>query len=238
MGNAAAQSHKYSTCDDWSEPVEVKVNVYDLVNNDKLYKVGLGIHHSGIEIFGYEWSFGGGTNLDENVTGVFAIWPRTATPNMRTTVLLGTCAVTPELLDQCLKEMQREWTAMSYDLLTRNCNHFSEAFARRLGFTNFPGWVNRAAKMSSALIPKSLLHCVMQQLIPPTPEAEDQLEGAPAPNQIEEPPGAEEQMPIPDDLEGLTVRQLQTIMHVHHISWDQCVEREDLVAAIRCHQQK
>uniref|UniRef100_A0A7S3YI01 UBX domain-containing protein n=2 Tax=Lotharella globosa TaxID=91324 RepID=A0A7S3YI01_9EUKA len=40
--------------------------------------------------------------------------------------------------------------AKSYDLLAKNCNHFSELFCLKLGVT-FPNWVNRMAKMGAMM---------------------------------------------------------------------------------------
>ena len=206
------------------------VNVYDLVNTERLAKLGLGIHHSGIQILDSEWSFGGG-GPEDDVTGVFAIFPKTATPDFRESIVLGTCDVSLDQLQDCLRELQAEWRANTYDLLTRNCNHFSETLAKRLGFTNFPGWVNRAARISNTLIPKSLLQCVMQQIL--VPSGQDAPESPP---QIEQP--TEERMPIPSNLEELTARQLRTIMYVYNINWEGCLEKEDLVLAIQRWQQQ
>jgi len=230
MGNSGPQTRSYSPCADAAEgvpPVEVYVNIYDLCNNEKMVKVGFGLHHSGIELFGYEWSFGGG-EVPDGRTGVFAILPKTATPNLRASVLLGTCDLTPDQLHACISDLEDEWPMNSYDILARNCNHFSEAFARRLGFTNFPGWVNRAARLGNAVVPRSLLSCIMQQVVPPNAEEylpEPPRHIGPA---LTEPPTME----IPADLSALTARQLQTILFVHGLAWDDCVEKADLVAAV------
>ena len=41
----------------------------------------------------------------------------------------------------------------SYDLLARNCNHFSDALCQRLCAKRIPGWVNRAARVGQSVRP-------------------------------------------------------------------------------------
>ncbi|CAE7283269.1 unnamed protein product [Symbiodinium sp. CCMP2592] len=38
-----------------------------------------------------------------------------------------------------------------YDLLRRNCCHFADDFARRLGVGGIPGWVMRLAKVGAGV---------------------------------------------------------------------------------------
>jgi len=47
-----------------------------------------------------------------------------------------------------LSDLRPIFPAAQYDLVSRNCNHFSELFVTRLGKT-FPAWVNRAAKLGN-----------------------------------------------------------------------------------------
>ncbi|RRT54165.1 hypothetical protein B296_00037709 [Ensete ventricosum] len=51
-------------------------------------------------------------------------------------------------VNKILKELIRAWTGDSYDPLSKNCNHFCDAFCEKLGFRvvlHFLGWVNRFA---------------------------------------------------------------------------------------------
>ncbi len=55
-----------------------------------------------------------------------------------------------------------EWHGTSYELLTRNCNHFAGAFLRELCGDNarLPNWINRAAWLGDGvqrLVPQSVL---------------------------------------------------------------------------------
>eukprot|EP00906_Rhabdomonas_costata_P008376 RCo011949 len=168
------------------ETLEVKLNVYDLTSNEHLSRMGFGIYHSGIVIYNYEFGFGGSSVVtDESVPGIFTIPPGTATPNLKVTLLLGHSVLTRQQVSDLLAILKREWPACSYHVLKRNCNHFSEAFAERLGVGKaFPAWVNRAARFGNALLPDALLERILEQLAPPpAPPAppEPMLRQAPPP---------------------------------------------------------
>ena len=54
----------------------ISLNVYDLVEqNSWVYWCGVGIYHSGVEVHGVEYAYGG---HDEDAPGVFATAPREA----------------------------------------------------------------------------------------------------------------------------------------------------------------
>jgi len=44
-----------------------------------------------------------------------------------------------------------EYPGDDYDLLRRNCCHFADDFARRLGCGGIPGWVHRLARIGAQL---------------------------------------------------------------------------------------
>ncbi|GAU24623.1 hypothetical protein TSUD_289860 [Trifolium subterraneum] len=48
-------------------------------------------------------------------------------------------------VNQIIRELSREWPGNSYDLLSKNCNHFCDEFCERLAVPKLPGWVNRFA---------------------------------------------------------------------------------------------
>ncbi|KAN0065072.1 hypothetical protein ACQY0O_001567 [Thecaphora frezii] len=52
------------------------------------------------------------------------------------------------------------WTGTAYDLLSNNCNHFTQAACQRLIGANLPAWINRSAALGKSVVwavPKSLL---------------------------------------------------------------------------------
>ena len=146
-------------------PNEIILNVYFLGEPtdqlthrlSKLGNVGLGLYHSGIEINGVEWSYGGDPN--NHGTGVFATPPLTIQGAMYyQSYLIGTYDDSKKL-NQVLNEVKREFIASEYSLIGQNCNHFSEEFCKRLLGKRIPSYINRLARMGSwvnFLLPQSL----------------------------------------------------------------------------------
>jgi len=151
--------------------VKVLVNVYDLHHaNNYAYYVGFGIFHSGVEIDGKEYSFGG---HEFSYTGVFDIPPRTAfgakfryfLPHQ----LLGEIEITPRELHRIIDQISEEFPGNSYHPLTRNCNTFSNELCMRLLKVGIPAYINRLANMGSTfscIIPQSGLQLL--GIVPPT----------------------------------------------------------------------
>eukprot|EP01012_Entosiphon_sulcatum_P040278 TRINITY_DN53930_c0_g1_i1.p1 TRINITY_DN53930_c0_g1~~TRINITY_DN53930_c0_g1_i1.p1 ORF type:complete len:245 (+),score=37.40 TRINITY_DN53930_c0_g1_i1:22-735(+) len=232
MGNNLPQSHHYLTAPEGQpkRPVPVYLNVYDLGGSKKMDTIGIGIYHTGIEVYGVEFAFGGGQQYDPDVTGVFALHPHTACPGFRMSIALGQTTVTQQQLAWFLKGLEREWPASSYDLLKRNCNHFSEALAQKLGVT-VPAWVNRAARLGDMLIPRSVLEAALRMLAPPAPVEDNPCTTCDCKGDDEEAEAVSSK--IPDDLSTLSVRQLKTLLYIHGMDWEDCVERADLESRLR-----
>lgn len=89
------------------------------------------------QVFGdEEWSFG----FCEQGSGVFSC-PATKNPmyTFRETIKLGKTSFSIFKVNQILRELSREWPGHSYDLLSKNCNHFCDEFCERLGVPKLPG---------------------------------------------------------------------------------------------------
>lgn len=144
---------------------KVILHVYDVTNSDsektnntilqinRIFKdrIGVGgIFHSAIQVYGdEEWSFG----YCENGSGVFNC-PPTRNPmyTYRESIILGETDLTSFIVNQILRQLSREWVGSSYDLLSRNCNHFCDDFSERLGGLKLPAWVNRFANAGDAAL--------------------------------------------------------------------------------------
>ncbi|KAI7897187.1 PPPDE putative peptidase domain-containing protein [Mucor mucedo] len=62
---------------------------------------------------------------------------------------MGYTELTQKQVDKVLQDISKEYVGTSYNLLTRNCNHFSEELCKSLTGKTAPGWVNRAAKLGT-----------------------------------------------------------------------------------------
>lgn len=142
---------------------EVVLHVYDVTNSgsektnntilqiNRIFKdrIGLGgVFHSAVQVYGEEeWSFG----YCENGTGVFSCPPgKNPMYTYRECIILGETNCSILKVNQILRELRREWPGDAYDLLSKNCNHFCNAFCERLGVPKVPGWVNRFANAGDA----------------------------------------------------------------------------------------
>ncbi|GAA0154476.1 cysteine protease [Lithospermum erythrorhizon] len=137
---------------------EVILHIYDVTNSgsdktnntilqiNKIFKDGIGlggIFHSAVQVYTEdEWSFG----FCEQGTGVFNC-PAGTNPmyTYRERLVLGRTDCAISQVRQILRELSGEWPGHSYDLLSKNCNHFCDNFCERLGVPKLPGWVNRFA---------------------------------------------------------------------------------------------
>uniref|UniRef100_A0A0E0MA42 PPPDE domain-containing protein n=1 Tax=Oryza punctata TaxID=4537 RepID=A0A0E0MA42_ORYPU len=144
---------------------EVVLHVYDVTNSDsektnntilqinRIFKdrIGLGgIFHSAVQVYGEEeWSFG----FCENGSGVFSC-PIGKNPmyTYRECIVLGETECSIATVNRILRELSREWPGHSYDLLSRNCNHFCDVLCERLGVPKLPGWVNRFANAGDTAV--------------------------------------------------------------------------------------
>lgn len=144
---------------------EVRLHIYDVTNSgsdktnstivqiNKIFKDGIGlggIFHSAVQVYGEEeWSFG----FCEQGSGVFSC-PSGKNPmyTYRESMVLGRTNFSKLKVNQILQELSREWPGSSYDLLSKNCNHFCDEFCEKLGVQKLPGWVNRFANAGDAAI--------------------------------------------------------------------------------------
>lgn len=126
----------------------VLLNVYQAPGTTQM--PGFGIYHTGVQIGSTEYSFGGSP---ESVgCGIAEQTPKVTPPGSQwvffQTVDLGKTTMTERQVMTVLSGLRPLFPANQYNLVNKNCNHFSELFVTRLGRA-FPGWVNRAAKLGN-----------------------------------------------------------------------------------------
>jgi hypothetical protein len=134
---------------------KVFLNVYDLSPvNDYLYFAGLGLHHSGVEIMGSEYSFASGA-------GIFESSPKFAPgARFREQIELGSYDGGQAELKKALGILRDDFGPDDYNLIRKNCNHFANALILKLMNKPLPGHVNRLADIGmcfSCLLPRKLL---------------------------------------------------------------------------------
>ncbi|KAI8137350.1 PPPDE putative peptidase domain-containing protein [Fennellomyces sp. T-0311] len=136
-----------------TDKLKVLINVYDMLEPSALtnigYALGVGIYHSGIEVGGREYCFGG--HEYENLTGVFAVEPKIGPPGVlyKQSIPMGYTDLSEHEIAQILQTISHEFGGTTYNLLTRNCNHFTDDLCKRLTGKAAPGWINRAAKLGT-----------------------------------------------------------------------------------------
>ena len=131
------------------------LNIYDLSPaNDCLYPVGFGLHHSGVEINGVEYSFASGA-------GIFESDPKEAAgAKYRESIELGAFEGGSSELRMVVADLRSDFGPDSYNLLTKNCNHFAAALVWSLLRRPIPSYVNRLAYVGSCfscLLPSRML---------------------------------------------------------------------------------
>lgn len=134
---------------------KVTLNLYDLSPaNEYLYALGLGLHHSGIEILGTEYSFASGV-------GIFEAPPKTAGGAIyRESIELGYTQGGSTEVKRVLDELKQEFAPDKYNLIKKNCNHFANALAYSLLNKKIPSHINRLANIGSCMsciLPKQML---------------------------------------------------------------------------------
>lgn len=130
----------------------VIVNVYDMHwSNEYISSLGIGVYHTGVEVFGIEYAFGG---HPFPISGIFEIAPRDVEElgdqmKFKETLIVGTTDFTPSDIKCIVELLGQQFRGDQYHLLNKNCNHFSAAFLQELCGKELPSWVNRLAAVSS-----------------------------------------------------------------------------------------
>ena len=114
-----------------------------------------GLYHTGVEVDGKEYAYG--ANDRAGATGMYSLDPRAAAAvcghRHRAAVDLGAFDVSAAQRRVMFSELEQIWMGDKYDLLTRNCNHFSAAMCEGLGIARErPRYTNRLAGFGAVLI--------------------------------------------------------------------------------------
>ncbi|KAH9597110.1 PPPDE putative peptidase domain [Trypanosoma melophagium] len=154
--------------------VPVRLNVYSLLEQNRtLGKLGLGVYHCGVVVYGFEWGYG--ETIDPtNASGLFHVCPGEAAGTLHRTLFLGVTTLSPQQVDTILHRLENEWRSEEYHILNHNCNHFAQRFCDLLSTTQklkIPQWCNRAARVCSRIVPKRLASYVHRLIDEEPPKA-------------------------------------------------------------------
>ena len=136
-----------------SRVLDVYVNIYNLQENQSmLNSIGLGTHHSGVQVGEYEYYF--------STAGICRATARREEFGVFHERILFGSIESQGKVNEVLNALRAsgEWVGTEYNLCHRNCNHFSEAFTKSLfprTEVNLPPWLNRVASWGSWLYPSS-----------------------------------------------------------------------------------
>ncbi|KAL6509524.1 hypothetical protein OROGR_022834 [Orobanche gracilis] len=124
----------------------VYLNVYDLTPiNGYAYWLGLGIYHSGVQVHGVEYAFGAHEN---STTGIFEVEPKHCPGfTFRKSILIGRSDLDLKDFRALMEKLAEEYSGNTYNLITKNCNHFCNDVCLRLTGKSIPRWVNRLARL-------------------------------------------------------------------------------------------
>ncbi|KAG6472493.1 deSI-like protein At4g17486 [Zingiber officinale] len=124
----------------------VYLNVYDLTPmNGYAYWLGLGVYHSGVQVHGVEYAYGA---HEHPTTGIFEGEPRQC-PGFafRKAILIGRTDLGSREVRALMADMAADYSGDTYNLISKNCNHFCDDACLRLTGNHIPKWVNRLAKI-------------------------------------------------------------------------------------------
>ncbi|KAI4376189.1 hypothetical protein MLD38_013979 [Melastoma candidum] len=146
--------------------VPVYLNVYDLTPiNGYAYWVGLGIYHSGVQVHGVEYGFGA---HDHSTTGIFEVEPRRCPGfTFRKSILIGRTDLGPREVRAFMEKLAEEYSGNTYNLITKNCNHFCNDACVRLTRKPIPRWINRLARLGffcNCVLPAGLNETKIRQV--------------------------------------------------------------------------
>ncbi|KAI3777733.1 hypothetical protein L1987_47535 [Smallanthus sonchifolius] len=138
--------------------VPVYLNVYDLTSmNGYAYWLGLGVYHSGVQVHGVEYAFG---CHEQATTGIFEGEPKQCEGfTFRKQILIGWTEMNLREVRGIMEDLAGDYKGISYNLITRNCNHFCKDVCVRLTGNSIPSWINRLARIGflcNCIIPASV----------------------------------------------------------------------------------
>ncbi|CAG2105609.1 unnamed protein product [Medioppia subpectinata] len=119
----------------------VTLHIYEVPDANQyinIFSQDLGVFHTGVEVYGKEYSFGGHPH---DFSGIFVTPPKdirslsvSDTFKYKESKLIGYTELTEDSIQQIVTQMgAQEFRGKDYNLIRKNCNDFSNAFCKPLG---------------------------------------------------------------------------------------------------------
>lgn len=100
-------------------------------------------------VHGVEYAFGA---HEHPTTGIFEVEPKQCPGfTFRKSILVGRTDLGPKDVRTFMEKLAEEYSGNTYNLITRNCNHFCNDVCNRLTGKPIPRWVNRLARLGKKL---------------------------------------------------------------------------------------
>jgi hypothetical protein len=138
----------------WPEESTNKATVR--INNVARYWCLGGYYHGAIEVYGDEYSYA----YTRKGSGVYKCLPKdNPLYTFRETIVLGKTTVSRSEASRIMEAFKRNWNGLEYSMKDKNCNHFCDEVAMKLGVQRPPGWLNRFAVAAATLfsLPSTVL---------------------------------------------------------------------------------
>jgi hypothetical protein len=182
----SSSSFKHATPQTFEDGIPVYVHIYDVSQEENIQKINRwlasrysplkfgGVFHAGIEVNGLEWSYG--VSFSETMPGISCVEPKShPCHTYRQSVQLRNTKFSAEEIADLLSLVIEEYPGDDYDLLRRNCCHFADDFARRLGAGKIPSWVHRLARLGARV--DSAMQAITGRTLIPTEDSDEEEYG-------------------------------------------------------------
>ncbi|CDJ59171.1 hypothetical protein, conserved [Eimeria maxima] len=140
---------------------DVYLNIYKIDGSPECC-APCGLYHTSVQIGELEYSFGESTGVvcsehNPRVDGIHSF----ADGTYQYSLHMGSCNLTVSELYNVIINFRKAFTGSSYNLLNKNCNHFSDALLKAVVGKGIPPHINRASrygKWLSCLLPASCVY--------------------------------------------------------------------------------